>query len=163
MPITARCVARQRFTLARASILIAPRWQVGWERPASCSHHWSMHCASKIHADDTTVPVFAPGNGKTRTGRLWTYVRDERTAGENTPPAGWFAYTPDRKAERSRQHRKNFKGAVQADAYAEFHHLYGGGDISFSAISGPRFTYRLAFSQLPTVSRREHSLKRLPP
>jgi transposase len=43
--------------------------------------------ASKIHADDTPVPVLAPGNGKTRTGRLWTYVRDERTAGENTPPA----------------------------------------------------------------------------
>jgi transposase len=48
--------------------------------------------ASKIHADDTPVPVLAPGNGKTKTGRLWTYVRDERTAGENTPPAVWFAY-----------------------------------------------------------------------
>ena len=55
--------------------------------------------ASKIHADDTPVPVLAPGNGKTRTGRLWTYVRDERTAGEDTPPAVWFAYTPDRKGE----------------------------------------------------------------
>jgi transposase len=85
--------------------------------------------ASKIHADDTPVPVLAPGNGKTRTGRLWTYVRDERTAGENTPPAVWFAYTPDRKGEHPRQHLKPFKGALQADAYAGFHHLYGGGDI----------------------------------
>ena len=85
--------------------------------------------ASKIHADDTPVPVLAPGNGKTRTGRLWTYVRDERTAGENTPPAVWFAYTPDRKGEHPRQHLKNFKGALQADAYAGFHHLYGSGDI----------------------------------
>jgi hypothetical protein len=85
--------------------------------------------ASKIHADDTPVPVLAPGNGKTRTGRLWTYVRDERTAGENTPPAVWFAYTPDRKGEHPRQHLKNFKGALQADAYAGFHPLYGGGDI----------------------------------
>jgi len=85
--------------------------------------------ASKIHADDTPVPVLAPGNGKTKTGRLWTYVRDDRTAGETTPPAVWFAYTPDRKGEHPRQHLKNFKGALQADAYAGFHHLYGGGDI----------------------------------
>src|SRR5271167_975121 len=85
--------------------------------------------ASKIHADDTPVPVLAPGNGKTRTGRLWTYVRDERTAGENTAPAVWFAYSSDRKGEHPRQHLKNFKGGLQADAYAGFHHLYGDGAI----------------------------------
>ena len=85
--------------------------------------------ASKIHADDTPVPVLAPGNGKTKTGRLWTYVRDERPAGEDAAPAVWFAYTPDRKGERPRQHLKNFKGALQADAYAGFHHLYNTGDI----------------------------------
>jgi transposase len=85
--------------------------------------------ARKIHADDTPVPVLAPGNGKTKTGRLWTYVRDERTAGENTAPAVWFAYSSDRKGEHPRQHLKNFKGALQADAYAGFHHLYEGGSI----------------------------------
>jgi len=73
--------------------------------------------------------VLAPGNGKTKTGRLWTYVRDERTAGENTAPAVWFAYSPDRKGEHPRQHLKNFKGALQADAYAGFHHLYDSGDV----------------------------------
>jgi len=85
--------------------------------------------ATKIHADDTPVPVLAPGNGKTKTGRLWTYVRDERSAGENTAPAVWFAYSPDRKGEHPRLHLKNFKGALQADAYAGFHHLYEGGVI----------------------------------
>jgi transposase len=85
--------------------------------------------ARKIHADGTPVPVLAPGNGKTKTGRLWTYVRDERTAGENTAPAVWFAYSSDRKGEHPRQHLKNFKGALQADAYAGFHHLYEGGSI----------------------------------
>jgi transposase len=85
--------------------------------------------ARKIHADDTPVPVLAPGNGKTRTGRLWIYVRDERPDGENTAPAVWFAYSPDRKGEHPKVHLKNFKGALQADAYAGFHHLYGGGDI----------------------------------
>jgi hypothetical protein len=83
----------------------------------------------KVHADDTPMPVLAPGTGKTKTGRLWTYVRDERTAGEKTAPAVWFAYSEDRKGEHPRVHLKNFKGALQADAYAGFHHLYDGGAI----------------------------------
>jgi transposase len=79
----------------------------------------------KLHADDTPMPVLAPGNGKTKTGRLWTYVRDDRPAGEQTAPAVWFAYSEDRRGEHPRQHLKNFTGALQADAYAGFHHLYG--------------------------------------
>ncbi|MGA3133793.1 MAG: IS66 family transposase [Terracidiphilus sp.] len=85
--------------------------------------------ATKIHADDTPVPVLAPGNGKTRTGRLWTYVRDERPAGYSTAPAVWFAYSEDRKGEHPKRHLKDFKGALQADAYSGFHHLYGDGAI----------------------------------
>jgi transposase len=85
--------------------------------------------ASKIHADDTPVPVLAPGNGKTKTGRLWTYVRDDRPAGLGTAPAVWFAYSQDRKGEHPRRHLKDFKGALQADAYSGFHHLYGDGTI----------------------------------
>jgi len=81
--------------------------------------------AAKIHADDTPVPVLAPGNGKTRTGRLWTYVRDDRPAGFSAAPAVWFAYSEDRKGEHPRRHLKDFKGALQADAYSGFHHLYG--------------------------------------
>ena len=53
----------------------------------------------------------------------------ERPAGEKTAPAVWFAYSEDRKGEHPRQHLKNFKGALQADAYAGFHHLYDGGAI----------------------------------
>src|SRR5271168_22232 len=83
----------------------------------------------KLHADDTPMPVLAPGTGKTKTGRLWTYVRDDRPAGEDTAPAVWFAYSEDRKGEHPRQHLKSFKGGLQADAYAGFHHLYGDGDI----------------------------------
>ena len=85
--------------------------------------------ASKIHADDTPVPVLAPGNGKTKTGRLWTYVRDDRPAGFSTAPAVWFAYSQDRKGEHPRRHLKDFKGALQADAYSGFHHLYADGAI----------------------------------
>jgi len=85
--------------------------------------------ASKIHADDTPVPVLAPGHGKTRTARLWTYVRDDRPAGYKTAPAVWFAYSENRKGEHPRRHLQNFKGALQADAYSGFHHLYGDGAI----------------------------------
>ena len=85
--------------------------------------------ADKIHADDTPVPVLAPGMGKTKTARLWTYVRDDRPAGRDVPPAVWFAYTPDRKGEHPRQHLSHFTGILQADGYAGFHHLYEGGRI----------------------------------
>lgn len=73
--------------------------------------------ATKLHADDTPVPVLAPGNGKTKTGRLWVYVRDDRNSGDKTPPAVWFAYTPDRKGEHPQQHLAKFEGTLQADAY----------------------------------------------
>jgi transposase len=85
--------------------------------------------ASKIHADDTPVPVLAPGTGKTKTARLWTYVRDDRPAGSAVPPAVWFSYTEDRKGEHPKQHLSPFAGVLQADGYAGFHHLYEGGRI----------------------------------
>jgi transposase len=89
--------------------------------------------AEKLHADDTPVPVLAPGNGKTKTGRLWTYVRDDRPAGDQTPPAVWFAYTPDRKGEHPQAHLSKFQGTLQADAYAGFNQLYENGRIQQAA------------------------------
>jgi transposase len=89
--------------------------------------------ARKIHADDTPVPVLSPGRGRTKIGRLWTYVRDDRPAGITTPPAVWFAYSPDRKGEHPRKHLKDFCGVLQADAYAGFGHLYGTGNIHEAA------------------------------
>jgi transposase len=80
--------------------------------------------AGKVHADDTPVPVLAPGNGKTKTGRLWTHVRDDRPAGDTAAPAVWFGYSPDRKGEHPEQHLRTFRGALQADAYAGFNQLY---------------------------------------
>jgi hypothetical protein len=77
--------------------------------------------------------VLAPGTGKTKTGRLWTYVRDDRPSGDETPPAVWFAYSPDRKGEHPRRHLKEFKGTLQADAYSGFHHLYDTGSIQEAA------------------------------
>ncbi len=89
--------------------------------------------ASKLHADDTPVPVLAPGNGKTKTGRLWTYVRDDRPAGDPSAPAVWFAYSPDRKGKHPEQHLRQFHGILQADAYAGFQQLYESGRMQEAA------------------------------
>src|SRR5246500_4214575 len=85
--------------------------------------------ASKLHADDTRVPVLAPGTGKTKTGRLWTYVRDDRPAGDAAAPAVWYAYSADRGGQHPEQHLRTFQGALQADAYAGFNQLYKDGRI----------------------------------
>lgn len=81
--------------------------------------------AGKLHADDTPVPVLDPGRGRTKTGRLWTYVRDDRPAGSDQAAAVLFRYAPDRRGERPRGHLAQFSGILQADAYAGFAHLYG--------------------------------------
>ncbi|ENM1809265.1 IS66 family transposase, partial [Klebsiella variicola] len=62
----------------------------------------------KLHADDTPVKVLLPGNKKTKTGRLWTYVRDDRNAGSELAPAVWFAYSPDRKGIHPQTHLAGF-------------------------------------------------------
>ena len=87
----------------------------------------------KLHADDTPVPVLDPGRGKTKTGRLWAYVRDDRPAGSKESPAVLFRYSPDRRGERPGKHLANFTGILQADAYSGFGHLYEGATIQEAA------------------------------
>lgn len=85
--------------------------------------------ATKLHADDTPVPVLAPGLGRTRTGRLWAYVRDDRPSAGPDPPAVVYRYSPDRKGERVRSHLAAFAGVLQADAYSGFSSLYDEGRV----------------------------------
>jgi transposase len=92
-----------------------------------------VFAAGKLHADDTPVPVLDPGRGRTKTGRLWTYVRDDRPAGSTEAPAVLFRYSPDRRGERPRNHLAKFNGILQADAYSGFGHLYQGGKIREAA------------------------------
>jgi transposase len=68
--------------------------------------------------------VLAPGNGKTKTGRLSVYVRDDRASTDMTPPTVWFACTPDRKGIHLQQHLKSFSGTLQADAYGGYQAIY---------------------------------------
>lgn len=87
----------------------------------------SIFASNQLHGDDTPIKVLAPGIGKTKTGRLWTYVMDGRPYGDKTPPAVCYFYSPDRKGERPLEHLKDFKGILHADAYAGYNELYVGG------------------------------------
>jgi transposase len=82
-----------------------------------------------LHADDTPYPVLAPGTGKTKIARIWTYVRDERSWGSEVPPAVLFRYTPDRKGIHPHTHLSDFTGALHADGYAGFDRLFETGRI----------------------------------
>ena len=83
--------------------------------------------ADRVHADDTTVPVLEPGLGKTSTGRLWCYVRDDRPFAGQAPPAVLYRYSPDRKGEHPRSISKRFRGILQADGYQGYARLYDRG------------------------------------
>jgi hypothetical protein len=85
--------------------------------------------SNQIHGDDTIVKVLAPGLGKTKTGRIWTYVRDGRPHGDViTAPAACYFYSPDRKGERPQTHLKDFTGILHADAYGGYDKLYTAND-----------------------------------
>lgn len=83
----------------------------------------------RVHADDTPVPVLAPGAGKTKTGRLWAYLRDERPYAGTAAPAVFYRYSPDRRAEHPRAHLAGFTGVLHADGYSGFDGLYESGRV----------------------------------
>lgn len=125
--------ARDGVTLDRASM---GRWVGQCEelcRPLTEALRRYVMASFKLHADDTPIPVLAPGNRKTRTGRLWVYVRDDSRSGSTEPAAVWFAYSPDRKGIHPQSHLAGFEGILQADAYGGFNELYEGGRIREAA------------------------------
>ena len=89
--------------------------------------------AAKLHADDTPVPVLDPGRGKTKTGRLWVYVRDDRPAGSSEAPAAFYRYTPTREGAHPRGHLQDFRGTLQADGFSGFDGLYVDGRVHEAA------------------------------
>src|SRR5947207_7395543 len=78
--------------------------------------------AERLHGDDTTVPILA--KGKTVTGHIWTYVRDDRPFGGRAPPAALYYASRDRRSEHPERHLRNFTGILQADAYGGYNGLY---------------------------------------
>ena len=92
-----------------------------------------VFASSKLFADDTPLPVLDPGRGRTKTGRLWVYARDDRPWGGPDPPAAVYFYSPDRKAERPASHLDGFRGILQVDGYAGFEQLTVRGDVVLAA------------------------------
>jgi transposase len=83
-----------------------------------------VFAAEKVHGDDTTVPVLSPGLGRTKTGRLWVYVRDDRPFCGQDPPAAAYYFSADRGSEHPAKHLSDFSGFLQADGYTGFEALY---------------------------------------
>jgi transposase len=77
-----------------------------------------------LHADDTPVPMLAPGKGETATARHWAYVRDNRPAGSTQLAAVWMVFTPDRKREHPQRHLEHFAGVIHADGFARYDKVF---------------------------------------
>jgi len=92
-----------------------------------------VFASDHLFADDTPVPVLDPGRGKTKTGRLWVYAREQRGWSGPAPPAAVYLFAPDRKAERPVAHMARFKGVVHVDGYAGFERLTARGEVVLAA------------------------------
>ena len=122
---------RQAEIYARENIHISRSTMANWMRqiddliePLSEALAVDVLSSNKLHGDDTTVPVLTSGLGKTKTGRLWVYVRDDRGFAGDSKPAALYRYSPDRKGIHPQEHLENYKGTLQADGYAGYNGLY---------------------------------------
>ena len=78
-----------------------------------------------LFADDTPVKLLSPGNKRTKTARVWAYVRDERPWNGEAPPCAWYQFTRDRKGDHPVSHLSGYKGWVHADGYTGFNGVFG--------------------------------------
>jgi transposase len=104
-----------------------------WLEPLQARLAAHVFGSAKLFADDTPIPVLDPGRGRTKTGRLWVYARDDRPWSGPEPPAAVYLYNPDRKAERPAAHLQGFRGVLQVDGYAGFERPTAPGDIVLAA------------------------------
>lgn len=125
--------ARQGVTLNRSTLA---NWVAGamwWLTPIRDRIADHVMAAERVFADDTVLPVLDPGRGRTRTGRLWVYARDDRPSGGVDPPAVLYRYSPDRRAERPAAHLERFSGILQVDGYVGFEPIAARDDIELAA------------------------------
>jgi transposase len=91
-----------------------------------------LKASTRLFADETTAPVLDPGRGRTKTGQLWAYARDDRPWGGPQPPGVAFVYAPDRKGERPAAHLAGFAEVLQVDGYAGYAGLAAGGRVTLA-------------------------------
>jgi transposase len=139
----AQVYARSGVHLARSTLAHWTQAAARLLKPLAAALSEQVCRSATLHADDTPMPVLDPGRGRTKTGRLWVYVRDERPhAGAPPPavahpaihpPAVWFEYAADRSGARPRAHLRGFGGVLHADGYAGFNALYADGLLQEAA------------------------------
>jgi transposase len=124
-------IYRQHQIYLREGVEIAQSTMTGWSKqcvkllqPLIEELKRVIFSSSHLHGDDTPVKVLSPGLGKTKTGRIWAYVKDGRPYRDNEPPAVCYCYSSDRKGERPKEHLKDFRGILHADAYSGYNQLY---------------------------------------
>jgi transposase len=128
----AQIYARQGITLDRSTLA---DWvgRAAWLlRPVHERLLAKLKGSAKLFADETTAPVLDPGRGRTKTGQLWAYARDDRPWGGSDPPGVAYVYAPDRKAERPIAHLAGFKGILQVDGYGGYRVLAERGDVQLA-------------------------------
>lgn len=142
----ARIYARQGIALDRSTLADWVGRAAWWLRPLHDCLRANLLASTKLFADETAAPVLDPGRGRTKTGQLWAYARDDRPWGGPSPPAVLYIYAPDRKAERPMAHLAGFKGVLQVDGYAGYRALAEAGavDLAFCWSHVRRRFYEIA-------------------
>ena len=125
----AQILARQGLTLDRSTLA---DWvgRAGFLlRPVHERLLVVLKTSQKLFADETTAPVLDPGRGRTKTGQLWAYARDDRPWGGTDPPGVAYVCAPDRRAERPIVHLAGFRGVLQVDGYGAYKVLADRGEV----------------------------------
>ena len=128
----AQIYARQGINLDRSTLA---DWvgRAAWLlRPVHERLLMKLKSSTRLFADETTAPVLDPGRGRTKTGQLWAYARDDRPWAGVDPPGVVYVYAPDRKAERPIAHLAGFKGVLQVDGYGGYRVLAEHGDVELA-------------------------------
>jgi transposase len=128
----AQIYARQGISLDRSTLA---DWvgRAAWLlRPVHERLLIKLKSSTRLFADETTAPVLDPGRGRTKTGQLWAYARDDRPWGGTDPPGVVYVYAPDRKSERPIAHLAGFKGVLQVDGYGGYRALAEQGDVALA-------------------------------
>jgi len=128
----AQIYARQGITLDRSTLADWVGRAAFMLRPVHERLLMRLKTSTKLFADETTAPVLDPGRGRTKTGQLWAYARDDRPWGGSDPPGVAYVYAPDRKAERPITHLAGFKGILQVDGYGGYRALAERGDVQLA-------------------------------
>lgn len=127
---------RQSQMSAREDVPLSPTTLCGWVgdsgvllTPLAQALGRYVLSGYKVHSDDTPTRALGAGRGRAHLGRLWAYVRDDRSWGDAAPPAVWFQYSADRRGEHPRLHLKGFDGVLQVDAFAGYNAIFQDGSV----------------------------------